>query len=140
MKRINSLLSVEKHCESFYKGTFRNGNKKADVLIPRIVPYNKLTFSEFFNYCIGQYEIYICTERSKEKFMKLFNDNNNFNKEDLNSFYEEVEDISLKLEKVYGENLKYFVSNLCSSSKSICGKEFETIKAKKQFLMDNIKF
>lgn len=140
MKRINSFLTVEKHSEFFYKGTIKNGNKKADVVIPKVVPYKDLNFSTFFNYCIGQYEIYICTERSKEKFMKLFKNNNKVSEEDLNSFYEEVEDISLKLEKVYGEKLKYFVCNLLSSSKSVCGKEFENLKAKKQFLMDNIKF
>ena len=139
MKRINSLLSVDKIGSNMYKGVIRNGSKKGEVVIPKIASYSELTFTNFFKYCMEQYEIYICSERNKEYFFNLFKDNQNVSKEDLETFFGQAEIISLKLEEVYGNNIKYFISNLSSESLRICGKEFKNIKEKTSYLMENVK-
>lgn len=139
MKRINSLLSIGEHGSCWYKGIIRNGNKKSDVIIPKVAPYKEMTFSKFFEYCIGQYEIYLCCGRNKDKFIKLLENNDKVTEKDVVEFFENAKDISVKLEEIYGEDLKYFIHNFSSKSLKICNVEFNSYKEKVNFLSNNIK-
>lgn len=138
MKKINSLLSVAQIDRQTYLGQIRNGRKSGEVVYRTPKIGDKVTFSNFFQYCIESYEIFICSNGNFEEFSKLFINNKKVSKQDLKNFYREVEEVSTELERVYGYNLKYFIKSFLTTSMRVCTKEFESYEEKFWFIIDEM--
>lgn len=137
MKRINSLLSVEK-TRGGYVGAVRNGKNKGEIFLRTNLAYKDITFSSFFQQCIELYEIYLCCNCNFETFYSLFEGNTDVTKKDLELFFMETEDTALQLETVYGEKLKYFLYKFITPSRKVGNKKFFDMQDKLNFLTSSM--
>ena len=138
MKKINSFLSVAQIDKHTYLGEIRNGRKTGEVVYRNLKNSKKLTFSEFFQYCIESYEIFICSNCNFEEFAKTFENNLKVSKADLKSFYREVTEVSEELEKVYGYKLNLFIRSFLTPNLHMCSKQFESYEEKFWFVIDEM--
>lgn len=137
MKKINNFLSIEPIDNKSFNGHICNGKRKAKIKVN--APSKNVTFSDFFQYCIDMYEIYLCGYCDKEFFLEkgeLFG----ITEERIEELFNDCVDIANKLEYVFEEKTSYFICNFVSPSLTIWGTEFVTFDEKLDYLINSMEY
>lgn len=137
MKKVNELFSMETKGNKVV-GKFHYGRKSEIIEIESRKP-ETVTFTFFCDFCIKYYEIYLCAYCDLD-FMVKYARENNIPEDVAIQLFEDAEEIALKLESVYGEQLGHIVKYFTSKGLNICGNKFDSIEEKVEYLITTMRY
>ena len=148
MKKVNSFLTIERTVTNINRkgndvhsitGRIANGRNNPTETIEIYSSIKNVTFTNFFKNCIEYYEIFLCCYCDFDFFYEGLNVKN-VTKEHAIEFWDKCVEVADKMEKVYKQQLVYFLYAFATKKLEVCGNKFEDEEEKMEYLVNTLDY